>query len=219
MALRFNTLKHCSMSEVVAILETAKDLDLGEVTAAVINIARSLGTVERAQERVAVREAENDIGVIMRQEGVTSHQGAVDWLICNRNMTLKNAQEIADDHFPKPVEEKGSYEQFTRKINHTLRPFDKHDWYGFAGCEKFDGGGEPMIADLTATSVIVVDRNGISVTFESGEAWSWDQRDEDKKLCDKALIAIAEGFIKARVEGPALVWSELLASWGFEQIA
>jgi hypothetical protein len=53
----------------------------------------------------------------------------------------------------------------------TFRDFDKDDWYGFAGAERFDDGSEPlMIVNEIADTVgglwgITIDANGIQVDY------------------------------------------------------
>lgn len=41
--------------------------------------------------------------------------------------------------------------------------FTKFDWYGFAGCEPFESGGEPFIMDC-GFGLIIADSNGMMVT-------------------------------------------------------
>lgn len=40
-----------------------------------------------------------------------------------------------------------------------LRTFEEHDWDGWAGCEPFDNGDDPLIADCEL-GILIVDGSG-----------------------------------------------------------
>jgi len=63
-----------------------------------------------------------------------------------------------------------------------MKPFAHHDWYGFAGAERFADGSEPLIGEIGVeidgtlwASVVVLDANGISVMTSTD--------DGDEVLC------------------------------------
>jgi hypothetical protein len=69
-----------------------------------------------------------------------------------------------------------------------LRPFEKHDWYGWAGAQNFPDGSEPLIGEVQVTNwpeedfeggrsmpaaTIIVDAQGISINGMNGAYADW----------------------------------------------
>ena len=47
----------------------------------------------------------------------------------------------------------------------TSREFRNEDWYGWAGCDRFADGSQPLIRELNDNTVAVADANGILVSI------------------------------------------------------
>lgn len=100
-------------------------------------------------------------------------------------------------------------------MSNVFRPFDKNDWYGWAGAEPFLDGSSPMIADAKAVDgrdvVILLDRNGIEINFlpledsETSDPEVW-MMDEDNPALAKM---IAEGLDLANADLAALGFNKL----------
>ena len=73
-----------------------------------------------------------------------------------------------------------SVEAAQTKIAIQMRPFEKVDWYGWAGAEKFSDGSSPYIGEVTFPSfpegkgdgaTVIADHNGVGVYC----MWNWDK--------------------------------------------
>lgn len=47
-----------------------------------------------------------------------------------------------------------------------MRPFGKHDWYGFAGAESWDDYASLISTERTSTHLVILDKNGGNVFFD-----------------------------------------------------
>jgi hypothetical protein len=54
----------------------------------------------------------------------------------------------------------------------TAREFTEDDWHGYAGCELWDDGRQPLVRELNDKAQAVADRNGIEVTFIIDDDWN-----------------------------------------------
>ena len=83
-----------------------------------------------------------------------------------------------------------------------IRRFNKNDWDGFAGAEKFADGTAPFIYEqemnegLVAELTIVVDRNDIEITIAS-----YDGQDKWVKRVENPMSSL-------RAEGEIYHWAE-----------
>lgn len=60
-----------------------------------------------------------------------------------------------------------------------FREFTKEDWYGYAGCERFDDNSEPIIAEMENNnfySVIIISNNSmeIDIGVQEGSTAEYD---------------------------------------------
>ena len=64
-----------------------------------------------------------------------------------------------------------------------MKPFDRTDWYGFSGAEKFVDGREPLIGQVD-NIMVIADGRGIYITIfhdETGENYTeyfWPEADQ-----------------------------------------
>lgn len=51
----------------------------------------------------------------------------------------------------------------------TYKPFSPSDWFGFAGAERFEDDGEPLLGELSVDghdALVIVDKNGVHLSWE-----------------------------------------------------
>lgn len=70
----------------------------------------------------------------------------------------------------------------------TYRPFSPSDWFGFAGAERFEDNGEPLLGELSVDghdALVIVDKNGVHVSWEV-------QAEEDGETHEESVVHEAE---------------------------
>lgn len=93
-----------------------------------------------------------------------------------------------------------------------MRDFNHGDWYGFAGCEKFPDGSEPLICDDFQKVVIVVDGNGSSAMI-----FDDDFSDETHYVLVRKFTPKTAKLFCAVFENAPVKCENLLLGLGFEK--